>query len=271
MTTSRHLSPLHGPDLEAFETMAHRCASPTAAHQAVERVSDQRPVLVGFSGWPVAGKDTVPVELFARLGDPDPLHVYFAVPLKDECDAIIEACRTQASHTSAVGLVIEQQQVPRADAERAVSLVRDAARLEPNLTARSRVVEVRQLLQVWGTEVRREQDPDYWVLKALSPAVEAIAEGRSCYLSDVRFENEVYGAQALGFCVVRLDVDRETVRARLRGRDGLDYDDEALDALLGHPAESSLDGFSDFDLVIDNRGSVEHAVDAVLDFLDHQA
>lgn len=45
---------------------------------------------------------------------------------------------------------------------------------------------MRILLQWWGTEFRREQDPDYWVKKAIAK----MRAGEGYVFTDVRFPNE---------------------------------------------------------------------------------
>jgi hypothetical protein len=49
----------------------------------------------------------------------------------------------------------------------------------------------RQILQWWGTEYRRAQDPDYWVNKAHRAMAILVECGRDRFvISDCRFENE---------------------------------------------------------------------------------
>jgi phosphomevalonate kinase len=218
-------------------------------------------VLLGFSGWPGAGKDTIPALLYPELGV-EPAHVYFAVPLKDEGDRVIDLARAAGSQADAVIAVADEMGVSRDAAAMALGVVYEAAQ-DPEVHARTRTDAVRRMLHLWGTEVRRSQDPEYWVRRALEPAVGIIAEGDACYLSDVRFPNEVEWSRALGFHVVRLSISEATVRARLEARDGLVYDDERFATMMGHPAESSLNDFPDFDLVLDNEGTAEEAVAAV--------
>lgn len=60
---------------------------------------------------------------------------------------------------------------------------------------------MRELLQWWGTDYRRKQDPDYWVKQlTLGPGKWTI--------SDVRFENEVTRIRELGGQVWRVDNPR---------------------------------------------------------------
>jgi hypothetical protein len=61
----------------------------------------------------------------------------------------------------------------------------------------------RTLLQWWGTEYRRAQDPNYWVKKTLQQI--ANDQPDVALICDVRFPNEVDGIRAAGGYVVRVD------------------------------------------------------------------
>lgn len=263
MNLGPSLPPLSGTALDEFRRFAAVCADEATAEAAADVVAVARPLLLGFSGWPAAGKDTVPLELYRQLGVTGAEHIYFAVPLKQEVDQVIDLCRGADDEAGAADAVASTMGVPADDARWAASIIFRCAADDPEVHARTRTPEVRQLLQVWGTDVRRKGDPDYWVKRALAPAVEAVAAGSHAFLTDVRFPNEITGAQNLGFFVARLEVSRATVVERLWQRDGIRYEESDLDAMLAHPAESSLDGFGGFDLVVDNEGTVEQAVAAV--------
>ena len=64
---------------------------------------------------------------------------------------------------------------------------------------------VRDLLQYWGTDVRRAQDPIYW-LKAMDKYVgQDLDAGAHVVVDDVRFENEADWVLARGGVLVRVD------------------------------------------------------------------
>jgi len=85
----------------------------------------------------------------------------------------------------------------------------------------------RTLLQWWGTEFRRAQDPDYWVKKTMARISEENPE--VALISDLRFPNEVEGIRAAGGYVVRVD------------RVGYVSD------VPEHVSEKALDGMSEMD------------------------
>lgn len=87
-----------------------------------------------------------------------------------------------------------------------------------------------KLLQWWGTEFRRAQDPDYWVNKLFAsiPSNTDIA-----LVSDVRFPNEADGIVSRGGYNVNV--------TRLR-EDGTKY--YASDRPVDHPSETGLDNYN---------------------------
>jgi hypothetical protein len=87
-----------------------------------------------------------------------------------------------------------------------------------------------KLLQWWGTEYRRAQDPDYWVKKAF---VSIPTDIDIAIFTDVRFRNEVAAIKAVGGHTV------EVVRLN---QDGSRYIDPGRDAK--HQSEIDLDGYN---------------------------
>lgn len=88
----------------------------------------------------------------------------------------------------------------------------------------------RQLLQLWGTDYRREQDPDYWVHRLW----ETLPESGLITIDDVRFPNEVQMVRDVGGSLVKIvRPDLETGSA--------------------HASETALDRFANWDAVIENR------------------
>ena len=98
----------------------------------------------------------------------------------------------------------------------------------------------RKLLQLWGTEYRRRQDPDYWVkrLEAKLHGLERVV------IDDVRFPNEVEMIQRLGGKVIRID------------RPG--------PAESTHASEIELDSFDGWDDVIVNDGTLRELEERVM-------
>ncbi len=93
----------------------------------------------------------------------------------------------------------------------------------------------RPLLQWWGTEYRRNQDPDYWVRQVEK---KTLAYDQIC--TDARFTNELTMLAKHGFYIVHLDMAVEEVQDYLF-RQGLTR--EQVSQQLSHPSEREWQGF----------------------------
>jgi hypothetical protein len=219
---------------------------------------------LGVSGWLASGKDTVAEGVFERLGV-RAVHLSFGAALKNELDHVLDMIRSTESGDEArcavqAYLSATDHQVGVLFAALMPGEFGEARARLTGVDARSRTPEVRAALQKLGTDIRRAQDDLYWVNQGLAAAVVEMAAGRPLYFTDCRFANEAGGLRSIGIPVVRLDVSRETQSERLFSRDGL-----ALDpAVAAHPSETGLDGWPEFDLVIDNNGTADDAVEAVI-------
>jgi hypothetical protein len=115
--------------------------------------------------------------------------------------------------------------------------------LSNTLTGFDRSEGVRRFLQYLGTEIRRQQNPNYWVNKineSLNPEYDIV------FITDVRFPNEADKVYELGGYLIRLEVSDEIILSRVNGRDGLGYSSEAL----SHASEKALDAYLKFDLIL---------------------
>jgi hypothetical protein len=86
----------------------------------------------------------------------------------------------------------------------------------------------RTLLQWWGTDFRRAQDPDYWV-KALFKTFDKL-QPDIALVTDVRFPNEAAAIKAAGGYLVKVT---RTSKPDL--------------AVPAHPSEHALNGFTGWD------------------------
>lgn len=106
------------------------------------------------------------------------------------------------------------------------------------------------LQQKMGMALRNEIDPNVWVNAAFT----TIKPGDYAIITDVRFPNEVEAIKSRGGIVIRLEGDP----SRKRDTDKRDQQ---------HPSETSLDGCKDFDVIIQNTGSVNDLRNKLKDFL----
>jgi hypothetical protein len=97
---------------------------------------------------------------------------------------------------------------------------------------------VRRILQWWGTEYRRTQDPDYWT-KAWEKKLEEY-ELRTTHIlvDDVRFINELKVIEKHGGTFIKIE------RPGFNGANN-------------HSSENSLDDYDDWNLIIQNDGTLE--------------
>lgn len=100
------------------------------------------------------------------------------------------------------------------------------------------VVTVRLLLQWWGTDYRRNQNPVYWTQAWKKRAAELIDNGTDIVLvDDVRFPNEVDAVQGMNGFLVKIE------------RDG-------CNGANAHVSERMLDDFSDWDHILLNNSTL---------------
>lgn len=218
---------------------------------AKQRAKEAR--FVTFTGKMGAGKDTVGQAAAAALF-PDAFHASFATALKEEVQQMIDiiAGHPLASEEELVEMLTGYFQaagdpITVEHALFVITHLRPLIRARGAVSSYDRYPEMRVTLQNWGTEVRRTQKPNYWVEKLIVPAVGMLASGRSVYVTDARFPNEVEAVQRVGGYAVRLNVSRDVQIERLTQRDGKRPDVASFE----HPSETSLDDYTDFDVVID--------------------
>lgn len=108
---------------------------------------------------------------------------------------------------------------------------------------------IRQLLQKFGTEVGRNISPNLWVDALMNDYIKAKSDGyeEDWIVTDVRFQNEANAIRENGGILIR--INRNT---------GLNDT---------HISETALDDYKDFDLVIDNNGTLDELIDKVYNFM----
>jgi dephospho-CoA kinase len=231
------------------------------ALKAQNNLIDGKIILLAVSGKLASGKDSVARAAVTELGYPDASHHYYAAAMKNEVDQAIAIISNAKDANEAVRRIVDEQDVPENQARKVTGWLLQALNDNPSLHSRIRSKIMRDVLQLWGTEIRRAQDPDYWVKKTLRAAIAAASQGESIYITDVRFPNEVLFAQALGFTVVRIEISPETQANRLAVRDSLPISPDTLN----HSSETALDNFAGFDLVLDNNGPLASTVTLLVD------
>ncbi len=109
----------------------------------------------------------------------------------------------------------------------------------------------RLLLQWIGTEWGRSIDPNIWVNALLKDIVALEGVANVICVTDMRFQNEAIALKKNGFTLVNV------VRSK---------ENRGIVENENHPSEIDLDGFDQWDYVIENNGTLEEfyaKVDAI--------
>lgn len=230
-----------------------------ALPQAVKNLEEGKVKVLAVSGKKGSGKDTFTAELGKHLGTPFIMHA-FAYELKAQAQQMFNIIgilhKKSATEDMIVNDLIQHYQlwsIPFITKNMHLFVQGITEDLDNGIRPDSyqRSPGVWRGLQLLGTDIRRQQDNDYWVKKTIAFIVKKLAEGTSVFVSDVRFLNEIKAMEDLGAPTIRMEVTPEVQRERLIGRDGTPPTQEALT----HPSEVSLDDYV-FDIVVDNNGSL---------------
>lgn len=181
-------------------------------------------IIIGLSGYAGSGKD-----LFAELASEIvwSARVAFADALRREI--------AQAFGISPLELLRNKQ---RPNPRLRPPWCTDPAFTEILIERRRDTYTPREVLQLWGTEYRRAQDPEYWVKRAAEMVDACRFIGYPvCLITDVRFPNEAAWVESAGGQVWRIE------------RPG-------IEPVNSHCSERLLDDWR-FALRIRNDGSIE--------------
>lgn len=203
--------------------------------------------VIGFSGKMGSGKDYTANEIKNLLLEQDSslklASLTFASALRDEVNEIVADYKFGNETSSTLALAYD---VTEAEMKKLISLlIRDDNFSSEGYSLYNRTTFSREILQYWGTDVRRNQSSEYWIDKTN----EKIRNLNSDYvfITDVRFPNEYKLIKKWSGKVVRCEVPITIQRERLKLRDGIS---NQKNENFSHSSESSLD-YHIFDLTID--------------------
>lgn len=225
--------------------------TPELTERVVHTIEESRSPILAVSGKIASGKDTIGHALAEHLyGENGYRHTYFASPLKGEVDAVLNRIRNHRTMNEdrLAERVSDHAHISYDQATHVVSLlVQDLKSSTPPSSAWVKTPGVRAVLQFWGTEIRRGQDPDYWTKAMIRELAPTLADGHPVLITDCRFPNELDMTHLFYGASVRLDVPEEVQKTRLLERDG-------HDVVPNHPSETALDDCKDFTVRIENNG-----------------
>lgn len=178
-------------------------------------------VIIGLSGSIGSGKTTMATRLvevhgFVRVGYADTLKDEVARTLRRPLKAYLRAIRPDLRTRDDLGGIEE---------DRWDQYIRSAL-------WDHRDEFTRALLQAWGTELRRTENPDYWI----GQWEQRVIRLPRVVVDDCRFVNEVEAIRRLGGFLVR--IRRPGYQAG------------------GHTSETALAEWQDFDFTLENDGDV---------------
>ncbi len=200
-------------------------------------------MIIGFAGKAASGKTTAAHYMAECL--PGKVQIIpMAQVLRNEVEAFLRAIGAEKFVPLVYGCQDDKVQVFQIDTKQAhkacpqwahfISAHSDIQKI-PEQTA----VTVRRILQWWGTEYRRTEDPDYWT-RAWATLVESLDLSTiHILIDDVRFMNELSTVRCEGGIVIKIE------------RPG-------FNGAGNHASETSLDDYTDWHSVISNNGTLDN-------------
>lgn len=221
------------------------------AIRALRRLKEGSAILFAMSGKMGSGKDTIGDDISDSFDEVVFKKLSYSNPIRSEIDDIV------VDYNS--GLKVDElSEIYNADNESINNLIN----LIGDDSIFSRTTNSRKAVQYWGTDVRREQDINFWVKKLASLIIEEVNNGNSVYISDVRFPNEADTIYDLYGKVIRLNVPENTRVKRILYRDGL----RPTDNQLNHSTETGLDCYQ-FKMNFNGLGNKEFIKIAALSYI----
>ena len=198
-------------------------------------------MIVGIAGKAASGKTTAAHYIAEHLQGEVRI-VPMAQVLRDEVETFLRAIGSDEYVPLVYGCQDDKVRVFYINTEQAVAacplwshFATEHADIQdrPGQTA----VTVRRILQWWGTEYRRAEDPDYWTKAWTAKAESFDLTAIHILIDDVRFMNELDTVRAENGLIVKIE------------RPG-------FNGAGNHASETSLDAYADWNRVIVNDGTL---------------
>lgn len=211
---------------------------------------------IAFCGKMAAGKDTFGEEFskYAISKKLNPIHLSFGFALKEEIRKLVKA----VSENKTPEEIQNTFRVDKNESEYVVNLIKENLKKDSEIY-NHRTPELRHILQYWGTNVRREKDPDYWVKEIEKQLKEVDMENNAVYITDCRFLNESVFLRRNGFLVVYLEVSEKNQKKRILKRDNI----KVTKSTLSHPSETEIEKIKkikNYDFLLDTNSFKEDEI-----------
>lgn len=199
-------------------------------------------MIIGFAGKAASGKTTAAKHLLEQSGS-EIVILPMAQMLREEVENFIRQIGSEDRVPLIYGDQDDKVRIFHIDEQRALKccpvwssfmVAHQDIQDQPGQSA----VSVRRILQWWGTEYRRAQDHDYWTKAWERKLQEYDLTTTHVLVDDVRFVNELNIIKKHGGTFIKIE------RPGFNGANN-------------HSSENSLDHYSDWNLVIQNDGSLE--------------
>ena len=206
---------------------------------------EHRQIIIAFSGPMGSGKDTYATELLKIY--PDAMITSFAKALKIEATDVIGLY-----HAGMYDQIAEYLNIETNDLINLLIILEDTTLGD---TGSTRTPAVRKLLQTIGTEIRRKQDPKYWIKQLERNIVNSLSE--IVIITDARFHNELECVTNFDKSIVfKLHVTPEEQAERIQNRDGF------TPTNLSHASENDFKNFDHENVAnVDTSYPIEYNVD----------
>lgn len=234
-------------------------------------------LLLGFSGKMASGKSTTAHNILAEIAQAEnsfkgsdiqkdgsdkskeDLDKQFKViSFADELRKEVSLLLSHATEVSSAGKYAQHEIFAQVDKRIAKKLYNFILSDQRNIR--------RTVMQVWGTDVRRASNENYWVEKAIGKAVLLNSQGINVALDDVRFKNEAVAILENDGLLVRLDISPKEQYRRLQEI----RHKQVEETTLRHESETSLDDYPYFSLRVDNTDN-KKAEEEIVNYISYKS
>lgn len=227
--------------------------------------------LIAFAGPMASGKDTLATEIAKHIEKPV-IFLSFGKALKDELNLLLSYLRQihktyrRTEREKLKRFIVSNFKVNIETIDYLLDYTKPMFQSTPNFEVNTdyKTKEIRYLLQYWGTEIRRKQNPNHWIRLTEKDIQNAINLEQFPIVTDVRFVNEMKCIKNNQGFLIYLNISEKERMKRIKKRDGFMPSLEEL----RHSSELHYKEFHDYDLILsDDNESIESQTKTILNAL----